>query len=125
MQILQMRPTEQVSVDQERLRALFAQLGDAGAEDVVCRAMEELALRLSHCNKLYQKRAWADLRKNSRSLVPISDQVGLERLALVAGDVVRCIDQQDDVALAATLTRLIRIGERSLTAIWDTQDLSP
>lgn len=124
MPILQMRPTEQVSVDQERLSALYAQLGDAGAEDVVCRAMEELALRLSHCNRLFQDRNWTDLRKNSRALVPISDQVGLERLAAVAGDVVRCIDQRDEVALSATLTRLIRIGERSLTAIWDTQDLS-
>lgn len=124
MPILHMRPTEQVCVDQEKLSALYAQLGNAGAEDVVCRAMEELALRLSHCNRLFQDHNWTDLRKNSRSLMPISDQVGLERLASVAGDVVRCIDQRDEVALSATLTRLIRIGERSLTAIWDTQDLS-
>lgn len=124
MQVLQMRPTEQVCVDQERLGTLYAQLGETVAEDVVCRAMEELALRMSHCDRLYRGANWQELRKNSKSLIAISDQVGLQKLATVAGDVMLAIDQKDEVAVAATLTRLIRIGERSLTAIWDTQDLS-
>lgn len=124
MHVLQMRPTEQVSVDQERLGTLYAQLGEAGAEDVVCRAMEELALRMSHCDRLFRESNWDDLRKNSRSLIAIADQVGLQKLGLVASDVMSAIDQHDEVAVAATLTRLIRIGERSLTAIWDTQDMS-
>ena len=47
----------------------------------------------------------------------------MRTLARVAGDVTRCIDAGDGVALAAVLSRLIRIGERSLTAIWDTQGL--
>ena len=54
MQLMQIRPTEQVYVDQERLGLLYTQLGEVGAEDVVCRAMEELALRLSHCKKLHK-----------------------------------------------------------------------
>ncbi|WP_372993702.1 hypothetical protein [Sulfitobacter sp.] len=124
MHVLQMRPTEQVSVDQERLGTLYAQLGEAGAEDVVCRAMEELALRMSHCDRLFRESNWDELRKNSRSLIAIADQVGLQKLAVVARDVMCAIDQHDEVAVAATLTRLIRIGERSLTAIWDTQDMS-
>ena len=119
-----MRPTEQVCVDEERLGTLYAQLGEAAAEDVVCRAMEELALRMSHCDRLYRTSKWEDLRKNSRSLIAISDQVGLKKLADVAKDVMHAIDQRDEVAVAATLTRLLRIGERSLTAIWDSQDLS-
>jgi len=124
MQVLQMRPTEQVCVDQERLSSLYAQLGETVAEDVVCRAMEELALRMSHCDRLYRSSCWQELRKNSKSLIAISEQVGLHKLAIVAGDVMSAIDQENEVAVAATLTRLIRIGERSLTAIWDTQDLS-
>ncbi len=124
MQVLQMRPTEQVCVDQERLSTLYAQLGETVAEDVVCRAMEELALRMSHCDRLYRGSSWQELRKNSKSLIAIADQVGLQKLAAVAADVMSALDQEDEVAVAATLTRLIRIGERSLTAIWDTQDLS-
>lgn len=124
MQVLQIRPFEQVDVDHDRLGTLYTQLGEAGAEDIVCRAMEELALRMSHCDRLYRENNLADLRKNSRSLIAIADQIGLHVLSRVASDVMTCIDQQDTTAIAATLTRLIRIGERSLSAIWDMQDLS-
>ena len=34
------------------------------------------------------------------------------------------IDTGDEIATGATLFRLIRIGERSLTAVWDMQDIS-
>ena len=124
MQVLQMRPTEQVCVDQERLGTLYKQLGETDAEDVVCRALEELALRISHCDRLYRTSDWQELRKNSRPLIAIADQVGLQKMAAVANDVMSAVDQADPVAIAATLTRLIRVGERSLTAIWDVQDLS-
>ncbi len=119
MQVLQFRPTEQVNLDQDRLGSLYAQLGSAGAEDVVCRTLEELALRMSHCDQLYRDADWANLRKNTRSLIAIADQIGMMMLSRVAGDVTRCIDNGDLTAVAATLSRLLRIGERSLTAIWD------
>ncbi len=124
MQVLQIRPLEQVCVDQERLGTLYSQLGEASAEDIVCRALEELALRMSHCDRLYREQAWQDLRKNTRSLIAIADQIGMQKLSQVAGDVTACIDACDANGLAATLSRLLRIGERSLTAIWDMQDVN-
>ena len=123
MQVLQIRAVEQVKVDQERLGSLYAQLGETGAENVVCRAMEELALRLSHCDRLYRGQDWDELRKNARSLIAIADQIGMDRLSQVAADVTGCIDNRDSTALASTLSRLLRIGERSLTAIWSVSDL--
>ena len=122
--ILTVMQAENVRLDPDKLGELYAQLGEAGAEDVVCRAMEELALRMSHCDRLYQASNWLELRKNCRSLIAIAEQVGLQKLANVAGDVICAIDQNSHVAIGATLTRLIRIGERSLTAIWDTQDVT-
>lgn len=115
---------ETVRLDQDRLNALYAQLGESGAEDVVCRAIEELAVRLSHCERLLRQKEHGALRKSARSLIAISDQIGMCALARVAGDVTNAIDSGDDNAVAATLFRLIRIGERSLTAVWDLQDLS-
>ena len=123
MQILQIRPIEKVSVDQERLGTLYAQLGEEGAEDVVCRALEELAMRMTHCDRLYREESWRDLRKNTRSLIAIADQIGMAKLSKVADDVTLCIDKDDMTALAATLSRLLRIGERSLAAIWDTDSM--
>ncbi len=123
MQVLQIKPVERVNVDQDRLGALYSQLGEANAEDVVCRALEELALRLSHTETLFSEQCWSDLRKNTRSLIAIADQIGMQALSHVASDVTLCIDRGDQVAVAATLSRLLRIGERSLTAVWNIQDL--
>jgi hypothetical protein len=122
--VLKIRLKEAVHVDQDRLGALYAELGEMAAEDVVCRAMEELALRLSHCSRLHGANEWSELRKCARSLIAISEQIGMLVLARVAGDVIKCLDARDTPALAATLARLLRIGEQSLTAIWDLQDIT-
>lgn len=116
--------TEPVRLDPDRLGALYSQLGDAAAEDVICRAMEELAVRMAHCEGLHRQSNWPELRKSARSLVAIADQIGMRMLSRVAADVTQAVDVNDTVAIAATLARLLRIGERSLTAIWDSQDLS-
>jgi hypothetical protein len=123
MQVQQIRPTEQVSVDQDRLGALYVQLGEAGAEDLVCRALEELAQRLSECDVLYQSADWNGLHKNASALIAVSEQIGMHAVAHVAHDVIDCLDRCDGIAVAATLSRLIRVGERSLTAVWDMQDI--
>ena len=115
---------EPANLDHDQLGALYSQLGAIGAEDVLRRAMEELALRLSHAEKLYRQHEEAELRKSVRSLTAIADQIGMSKLVDVAEDVARVIDQGDQVALAATLARLMRVGESSLTAIWDLQDLT-
>lgn len=115
---------EPVGLDRANLESLFCQLGRAGAENVVCRAMEELAVRLIDLAPLHRKGQHTELARRARSLVGIAEQIGLVTLARVAGDVSRCAAIGDEAALAATLARLERIGDRSLTAVWDIQDLS-
>ncbi len=115
---------EAVLVDRGQIAQLYAQLGESGAENVVCRAMEELAIRLAHSECLYREEKIVEMRKCVRSMRAIAEQIGMQTLAGVAKDVVNCIDMNDQNALAATLARLLRIGEQSLTEIWDLQDLS-
>lgn len=119
-----LEPREEVRLDPDRLAELFVQLGQQGAEDVVCRAMEEISLRLAKVNAAYDAADLERVRKLTRSLVAISDQVGLTALARVAADVADCTVGQDRVALLAVVMRLQRIGERSVTAVWDIRDLS-
>lgn len=122
--ILTLEHKESVRLDPDRLSGLYRQLGDKNALDVLCRTVEELAVRLSNCERYWRQRDWADLRKCARSLVGISEQIGMMALARVAGDVACAVDAGDAVAAGATLARLIRVGERSLTAVWDQQNLS-
>ena len=43
-------------------------------------------------------------------------------LERVAREVQNCIEFYDSVALSATTSRLLRMDEQSVTAIWDLQD---
>ncbi|SDX37228.1 hypothetical protein SAMN05444358_10564 [Ruegeria halocynthiae] len=122
--IITLEQKESVRLDPDRLSSLYHQLGDTNAQDVLCRTVEELAVRLSNCERFWRKRDWVGLRKCAKSLIAISEQVGMTALARVAGDVAHTVDSGDAVATGATLSRLIRVGERSLTAVWDQQDLS-
>lgn len=124
MRVLRMKPTEEVRLDHSRLGALYAQLGDHGAEDIVCRTMEEMALRLSRCAALFDAEEWEDLRSNVRSLIAVGDQVGMGALTGVALDVLTCLETGERVALSATLARLVRVGERSLTMVWDSPEIT-
>lgn len=122
--VITLEQKETVRLDPDRLSSLYHQLGDANALDVLCRTVEELAVRLTNCERFWRQRDWAGLRKCAKSLVAIADQIGMTALARVAGDVAHSVDSGDVVATGATLGRLIRVGERSLTAVWDQQDLS-
>ena len=122
--ILTVMQAENVRLDPDKLGELYAQLGEAGAEDVVCRAIEELAVRLTHCERLWRQNNMVDLRKNARSLIAISEQIGMDAMASIARDVTVSIDNEDAPAVAAILFRLLRVGERSLTAVWDQQDVT-
>lgn len=122
--LLELIPSETVRLNPDRLEHLYVQLGDVAAEDMLGRAVEELAVRLAQCRALWLGQHWQDLRRMVRSLAAISDQIGMTSLVRVAGDVTLAIDAGDDPALGATLFRMVRIGERSLTAVWDVRDLS-
>lgn len=105
----------------DRLDELFLQLGQHAAEDVVYRALEELAARLTHIERFYRRGAKTEMRKCAGSLGAIADQLGMQMLARVARDVSACAQGGDAVAQAATLARLLRIGKVSLSEIWDVQ----
>ncbi|WP_147126299.1 hypothetical protein [Shimia ponticola] len=106
------------------VQQLHGQLGESGAQGVICRAMEEIANRLSLIERCYYQRDMEALWRASKGLIGIADQVGLETVARVAGDVAGSAKVGDDTALAATLARLIRLGDRSLTVVWDVPELS-
>lgn len=114
---------ETACVDSDRLDALYRNLGPAAAEDLVCRAVEELAIAITYAGDLYAEGRTDRLRETMVEVGNIAEQIGLTGLSLVAGHVADTIDQGDAAALAATLDRLIRVGERSLTAVWDAETL--
>lgn len=124
VEAVNLHPDESVRLNPSRLTELFVQLGNRGAEDVVCRAMEELAVRLADIEASYWKGEFAKVSKGSRGLIAIAEQIGLNGLAQVARHVSATSSRDDATAISATVARLVRIGDKSLTAVWDAQDMS-
>ena len=115
---------EAVRMDGQAISALTAQLGEAGAEGVINRAMEEVANRLTLIERSYYQQETDILWKSARGLVSIAEQIGPVELAYCAQTVSDCAQAEDQVALAAVVNRLVRMGDRSLTAVWDMSDIS-
>lgn len=111
-------------MDRAQIETLCADLGHNAAEDVICRAMEQLAQRLCNIQDQAVAGPREDMHKSLRSLAAIADQIGLCSLSRVAHHVMACVELGDHVAEAATLARLARTGERSLTALWDLNEFS-
>ena len=115
---------EGVRLDGDRLAALYAELGEAGAEAVICRAMEDLASVLADLQRLAVQGDLARMPDCAGLLARVAGDIGMATLVRVAGDVADCAARGDLTALTAVLARLVRIGDRSLTAVWDLQDRS-
>lgn len=119
-----LEPVEKVHLNNIRLYELYHRLGQAGAENVISRAVEELAIRLSTVSRAYEQGDLRQVAKISRSIIAIADQVGMPALGVVAADVEGLTHRRDNAALAATIARLNRLGEKFLMAVWDMQDVS-
>ena len=123
-QVARLSPREPAAVDPDRLVQLYERFGAQHGEDLVCRAMEELAVCLGQAGRLYEAGDRDELRHCAGVLASLADEIGMTALRRVAESVALCIDRADAVALAAVLARTARVGERSLYAIWDLQDLT-
>ena len=122
--IAQLHCREAARLDRDRLEHLVRELGEPGAERVVGRAMEELAVRLQKIGTDYGRNNIRAVEKSAHSLIAIADQIGMSTLARVARDVVETAGRSDATAMAATVGRLQRVGEASLMSIWDIQDMT-
>ncbi|MEM1064331.1 MAG: hypothetical protein AAF771_05565 [Pseudomonadota bacterium] len=105
--------------DSRRVAALVSEFGQAGAERLVGRALEELAVKLNRVERAHRTGDSCRLENAARELALIAGQVGLVSLSEVAHHVMVCSGQSDLTAQDAVTARLIRLGERSLMSAWE------
>lgn len=122
--VVQLRLDETVRLDRDQLEVLYVQLGPAGADNLVAHAMEELAVELARLERRHKASRIGDVLNSARLLIAIAQQIGMTSLARVARDVLSLANGSDSAGYAAAVARLLRIGERSLVAVWDLQDMS-
>ena len=114
--VLVLRPIERVLQDAEPIATMYRNLGTSSAEQVVTRALGELALTMSGLAVQVRAHELGDLMRQLRRLQRMAENLGLVSLGLVAADVRHCLDSSDVTAFAAVWARLLRIAERSLSS---------
>lgn len=122
-QICVLRIDEAVAVQADVMRDLYRHLGEAGAERLICRAMEDLAVRLADIEAQYWKGELDAVSKGCRSMIAIAQQIGLYDLADASRVAGECATHGDPVSIAATIARMLRVGDKSLSTVWELQDI--
>lgn len=115
---------ETVRLDHVQLEELYLQLGPSGADKIVNQSLEELAIGLSLIKQTHTAGRVAETKEHVQNLVGIAQKLGMTTLARICLDALDLLGTTDIPAAAAVLARLNRIGEGSLIAVWDLQDMS-
>ena len=114
---------EPARFDPECLEDLCHRIGEVRAEAEVALALHRISEGLPKLRSLLER----DERSFQRDVDQIArdaELIGMSTLARVAQSVLYSLSTANHVALAATLARLERVGERSIHAVWDLEDLS-
>ena len=107
-----------------QLEKLCEKLGDLRAETEVAHALDRLSVLLDDLARCRRDGGYGALSVLLAALVQDAQLIGMATLARVGQDVQDCLRSGDATALAATLARLLRVGDRSIHAIWDLEDVS-
>lgn len=123
-EVTALRPREVVRQDVEAIAVMYRNLGAPVAEQMVTRALGELALTMAGLAEKVRAQDLRDLARQLDRLQRLSRDLGLVSLASVASDAKCCLQRADGTAFSAVWSRLMRVAERSLTPDQDTVDRS-
>ena len=102
--------------DVEAIAVIYRNLGAPVAEQMVTRALGELALTMAGIAEKVRTQELRDLARQLGRLGRLAADLGLLSLATVAGDARTCLERAESTAFAAVWARLLRVAERSLAA---------
>lgn len=121
--VLQCRQVAQL--DPDPVDHIFAMKGQAGAEELICRVLEDIAHRLDALQGAMTAHAFDQIATPARRIEQVANQIGLTDVSEAAGHVAIAAGQADGVALSATMARLERGFDMAVTEIWSFRDRHP
>jgi hypothetical protein len=117
--VVVLRCPDRLQFDAAPMQRLFAAKPKDEAEAIVCRVLEDLAVRLDVLQKGLGAGDLAMMLKPCRKIRLIAEQIGLTGLASTADHVQTCLAQADATALAATMARLERAFDVAVSVVWN------
>lgn len=114
-----LRHEEGVSLDVERLVALYANAGEKGAEAVIARTVDDIGCRLAEIGRFAEEGRYAHLSRTAARAAALARTIGMATMARVALDVADASTRADLPALEATVARLFRVADAAMSTVWD------
>lgn len=102
---------------------LFCERDTSEAEQIVCRMLEDIALRLDMLQDARNSYAFEKMDRPAARIAVVADQIGLREVSIAAGHLRKIVAQQDDIALDAILARLERGFDIAVSEVWNFRDL--
>lgn len=118
-QVTALAVDEAIQVDSRRVGDIVNELGESAAHNVIGLALEQMAVLLTHIDRALDGGDLVEAIAQAERLSRLAWQIGLSSLAGVAVDLASCAEGQDLASLTAVRARLARVGNRSLTEIWE------
>jgi len=117
-----LRHDDIIEIDEEALEAVYAAHGHASGDRVICKAIEDIAVRIAKVERHVSRGKFESISCIVDDIKKMSPEIGLRTLAQVATDVDILLERSDNAALIACVHRMVRVGEKSLLAVWDVED---
>lgn len=117
-------PREAVRQNVEAIAEIYRNLGAPMAEQLVTKALGELALTMAGIVEKVRAQDLRDLSRQLTRLGRLADDIGLTTLGAVAADARTCLERADGTAFSAVWARLMRVAECSLAPEQGMADLS-
>ena len=123
-QLMELRFSEPVLVDGDRLVELCVRLGESKAEEMIAVTIDQLWQGLEKLREHYGDGRLDQLADLAQNMSNNAENLGLLQFAGVARDVEACAIRLDGPALGACLCRLHRIADGSIDSVWDMCNIS-
>ena len=120
-QIADLRPQESTRFNPDRLEQLCLRVGEVQAEAAVALALHRSTESLPTLGRLMAAEP-VNFPVTVEQIAMDAELMGMASLARAARDVIVCFATSNNVALAATMARLSRVGDRSVNAVWEMDD---
>lgn len=116
LNVFVLQPKDRIRHDAGPIATIYRNLDTGAADQVVTRALGELALTMAGLADRVRERELDDLSRQLRRLQRMAENLGLVTLSDVCHALRDCLERSDSTAFAAVWARLLRVAERSLTA---------
>lgn len=121
--VVVLRCTDPLHFDPSVLNRLFIEKDPDEVEEVVCRVLEDIAMRLDLLQQARSESDFARMLTPARRISTVAEQIGLAEVSVAADHVINCVQQMDGIALEATLARLERGFDIAVSEVWNYREL--